>query len=63
MTDQFILTPTEAAELLNISENVLARQSQPNGPIPCVRLGGKRRYSPRRLAEFVDQKGIDDEQR
>lgn len=39
------LRPREAARALNISERTLWAQTQPRGPIPCLRFGNGKRQT------------------
>ena len=45
----------EASQACSISERQLWAQTQPRGPIPCVRIGSSVRYSPEALQAFIAQ--------
>lgn len=45
----------QAAQACEISERQLWAQTQPRGPIPCVRIGSSVRYSPEALQRFIAQ--------
>ncbi len=45
----------EASRACSISERQLWAQTQPRGPIPCVRIGNSVRYSPEVLQGFFAQ--------
>jgi len=42
----------QAAQACEISERQLWAQTQPRGPIPCVRIGSSVRYDPEALRAF-----------
>jgi hypothetical protein len=44
----------EAAQACSISERQLWAQTQPRGPIPCVRIGNSVRYSPEAMRRFIE---------
>ncbi len=50
-----LLRPREAADRLTISERQLWAQTDPRGPIPCVRIGKSVRYSPDAIQRFIDE--------
>jgi hypothetical protein len=50
-----LLRPREAANRLAISERQLWAQTDPRGPIPCVRIGKSVRYSPDAVQRFIDE--------
>ena len=52
---RLLLKPRQAAPVLEISERQLWAQTQPRGPIPCVRIGSSVRYSPEALQAFIAQ--------
>lgn len=45
MPVRLLLSQAQAARALSISARTLWSMSQPRGPIPCVRLGGRVLYS------------------
>ena len=57
--ERILWTGREASLACNISERQLWGQTEPRGPIPCVRIGGCVRYSPEALQAFIasQQKG------
>jgi len=50
---RLLLKPREAAATLSISERQLWANTQPRGPIPCIRIGGCVRYSPDALQAHI----------
>ena len=57
--ERILWTGREASQACTISERQLWAQTQPRGPIPCVRIGNSVRYSPEALQAFIasQQKG------
>ena len=57
--ERILWTGREASQACTISERQLWAQTQPRGPIPCVRIGNSVRYSPEALQTFIasQQKG------
>ena len=53
--ERILWTGQEASQACTISERQLWAQTQPRGPIPCVRIGGCIRYSPEALQRFIRQ--------
>lgn len=51
--DSLSLSPREAARALGISERTLRRRTQPDGPIPVVRLGSRVLYPVDALREWL----------
>ena len=51
---RLLLKPREASQICSISERQLWAQTQPRGPIPCVRIGNSVRYSPEALQRFFE---------
>ena len=52
---RLLLKSQGAAAVLDISDRQLWAQTQPRGPIPCVRIGNSVRYSPEALQAFIAQ--------
>ena len=50
---RLLLRPRQAAPSLGISERQLWANTQPRGPIPCVRIGKCVRYSPEALKDYI----------
>ncbi len=57
-----LVKPLDASKMLGISTRTLWAQTEPRGPIPCVRIGSSVRYSPESLRTFVvnQQAGLHD---
>ncbi len=54
ITDKLLLTTSQAAELLNVSEKTLWNHTAPRGNcIPAVRLGKTLRYSRQALERWI----------
>ncbi len=54
--DARLLIPIrDAARAVSVSERTLWGLTQPRGPIPCVRLGGRVLYSPAALTRWIEQ--------
>jgi excisionase family DNA binding protein len=49
--DEVLLTPTEASELLRVSQRTLERLN-----LPYIKVGRLRRYLRSGLMEYIDQK-------
>ncbi len=56
---RLLLKPRQAAPVLEISERQLWAQTQPRGPIPCVRIGNCVRYSPEALQQYITSQSGD----
>lgn len=52
--EQLLWKGRRAAQACEISERQLWAQTQPRGPIPCVRIGNSVRYSPEALQRFFE---------
>ena len=52
-TDRLLLKPSQAAELLSISERQLWSHTAPRGDIPSVRIGNCVRYSRTTLEQVI----------
>lgn len=62
-TNQLLLKPLDASRTLGISERTLWAQTQPRGPIPCVRIGNCVRYSVEQLQAYIaSANSIDEKQ-
>ena len=59
---QLLLKPRDASLTLGISERTLWAQTQPRGPIPCVRIGNCVRYSVEQLQAYIASANATDEQ-
>lgn len=55
MRDRILVGVREASYLLGISPRHLWSLSQPRGPLPVIRLGGRVLYDPDDLRRFVEQ--------
>lgn len=53
LTEPLLLKPLDASRRLGISERTLWAQTQPRGPIPCVRIGNCVRYSIEQLQGYI----------
>jgi len=51
--EKLLLKPRHASQTLGVSERTLWAQTQPRGPIPCVRIGNCVRYSVEQLQAFI----------
>jgi len=51
--EKLLLKSRHASQTLGISERTLWAQTQPRGPIPCVRIGNCVRYSVEQLQTFI----------
>lgn len=55
--DRLLENSREAAARLSISERQLWANTQPRGPIPCIRIGGSVRFSIDALRAFIEGEG------
>jgi hypothetical protein len=49
-----LVSAKEAAKMLGVCTKTLWNNTQPHGPIPCVRVGGRVTYAVHHLHEFID---------